>query len=513
MEKWDAIVIGAGNGGLLAAATLADKGKKVLLLERHNLPGGFATSFKRGRFEFEASLHELCGFGREPGSGTVRKIFDELDLSDKVEWVDIPNAFRVISAEDGIDAVMPFGIEEFIKKTEELVPGSEESLRRLFDLAGRNDKTIDFFGDINSFNMGIVKSVFTEHMDFVRTAAYSVNDVLNALNVPLKAQRIFSAYWSYLGADLDNMSFIHYMSMVRTYLALGAVIPRYRSHEISCAIVDKIEKCGGVVRFNSPVVKILMKDGRPYGVKLADGTEEYTSHIISNASQHNTYGKLMDEKDVPEVEVRHTNARDFAVRGFSMFVGLDKSPEELGIDDHCYLIYDTLDTKKQFELMKNIETNNVQATVCLNKAIKDCSPEGTTVFYFTCIFSDDCWGKVDAENYVKTKQYMANKMIDNFEERTGIKIRDSIEEIEIATPMTYARYTDAPQGVIYGYFASPWDAVVPRTMMQGTDEKVPGLRFAGGFGTQLLGYSSAYTSGYNAANATLKDMEKEEEAK
>ena len=55
---YDVIVVGAGNGGLAAAATTAKGGLKTLLLEKHNLPGGCASSFVRGRFEFEPSLHE-----------------------------------------------------------------------------------------------------------------------------------------------------------------------------------------------------------------------------------------------------------------------------------------------------------------------------------------------------------------------------------------------------------------------------------------------------------------------
>ena len=53
--KYDAVVIGAGNGGLAAAVRLSQAGMKTLLVEKHNIPGGFATSFRRGRFEFEAS--------------------------------------------------------------------------------------------------------------------------------------------------------------------------------------------------------------------------------------------------------------------------------------------------------------------------------------------------------------------------------------------------------------------------------------------------------------------------
>ena len=79
-SNYDIIVIGAGCGGLTAAVCAAQKGKKVLLLERHNAPGGFATSFVRGRFEFEASIDSLSCFGNSEGLGEVRQIFDEIEI-------------------------------------------------------------------------------------------------------------------------------------------------------------------------------------------------------------------------------------------------------------------------------------------------------------------------------------------------------------------------------------------------------------------------------------------------
>ena len=50
MEKYDLIVIGAGNGGLMTACRASQLGLKTLVVEKHNLPGGAATSFVRGRF-------------------------------------------------------------------------------------------------------------------------------------------------------------------------------------------------------------------------------------------------------------------------------------------------------------------------------------------------------------------------------------------------------------------------------------------------------------------------------
>lgn len=114
MTKYDAVVIGGGNGGLVAAIRLLQGGAKTLLVEKHNLPGGFATSFRRGRFEFEASLHELNDFGTADNAGDVRALFDSLGVTDKIDWVEIPEAYRVIVKSENLDATMPFGVENFI---------------------------------------------------------------------------------------------------------------------------------------------------------------------------------------------------------------------------------------------------------------------------------------------------------------------------------------------------------------------------------------------------------------
>ncbi|WP_405822959.1 NAD(P)/FAD-dependent oxidoreductase [Streptomyces sp. NBC_01390] len=49
----------------MTVATLQRAHLHILLIERHNVPGGFATSFRRGRFEFDTALHQLPGVGLE----------------------------------------------------------------------------------------------------------------------------------------------------------------------------------------------------------------------------------------------------------------------------------------------------------------------------------------------------------------------------------------------------------------------------------------------------------------
>ena len=94
MKTYDVIIIGAGNGGLAAAATCAKAGLSTLLLERHNLPGGSASSFVRGRFEFEPSLHELSGIGTPEEPGMVEEMFHRLGA--EVEWAKDNSTYRLI---------------------------------------------------------------------------------------------------------------------------------------------------------------------------------------------------------------------------------------------------------------------------------------------------------------------------------------------------------------------------------------------------------------------------------
>ena len=75
MADYDVVVVGAGNAGMTASAAMAKKGLKVLLLEKHNIPGGCGTSFCRGRFEFEVALHQLSGMGSPENPGPLRMMF------------------------------------------------------------------------------------------------------------------------------------------------------------------------------------------------------------------------------------------------------------------------------------------------------------------------------------------------------------------------------------------------------------------------------------------------------
>ncbi len=505
MIKYDTVVIGAGNGGLACANVLAKKGQKVLVLEQSHRPGGFAGSFKRGRFEFEISLHELCGFGRyDKPFGSVRSFFDYLGISDKIDWVDIPEAFRLISFNAGkeLDVTMPFGIDEFCRKAEEYAPGCEKGMRKLFSLGEECRLTVEKIGKSGS----AVTKLFAlmKKGGFLHTAPYSVDEVLSRLDMPEKAKNIFKAYWIYLDIDCETLSFFHYITMINSYIELKSVVPLCRSQELINCLVECLHSNSGELWLNSKVVKIDVANGLCKKIILEDGTEIEADNVVCNCSPHLVYGKMIECAKIPEFELKKVNAKKFSGRGFVVFLGLNKSAKELGLNNYSYFIYPDMDTKKQYELMSDIKTNDVQASICLNAANPNASPEGTCILTMTTLFNSDCWGGVSSEEYFDKKEEFASHMIDVFEKATNIRIRDYIEELEIASPETFAHFTGTPQGTIYGYHSQDWDGVIQRTMTSGTEHGIKNLFFAGGWCEKLLGYSSSLSSGRDCAERVCK---------
>ena len=511
MNSFDCVVIGAGNGGLIASLRLAKSGKKVLLVERHILPGGFATSFSRGRFNFEASLHELCDFGHEENHGNLYTLFKELDLLDKIEFVDVPEAFRVISLSNKEDDyVMPFGIENFINKMEEYVPNSRKSMTTFFELGKEIQDAMRYLNEAKGHPDS--KVLMKKYPNFMRVAPYNVDPVLNAIKMPKKAQDILNTYRSYLGAPSSKLGFIHYCIMVYLYVSLKAQIPTKRSHNISMTIADEIIKNGGTIYYGREVDEILIdKDKKEVkGVVLDDGTIINTKHIISNASPHSVYGHMIKDANlIPKKALQRANFSTLSGRGFSLFLGLNKSKEELGLKEYSYFIYNSLDSNKEFESMHNIN-NSSQVVVCLNNALPDASLKGTTILYFTSLFFGDCFDKaLTKENYFELKDKLAKNFIKTFEKATGVEITPYIEEIEVATPLTYAHYTDSPDGTIYGYLTADLDNMMPRLMRMYNEDYINGLKFCGGHAMRSSGYNSSYLSGDLAAKFTLGDLKKD----
>src|SRR5574343_1357463 len=129
MKHYDAVVIGAGNAGLTAATALQRGGSRTLLVERHNIPGGCATSFVRGNFEFEVALHQLSGLGTEDKPFVMRKFFDKLGVMGKVEFIQEHALYRLVVPGE-LDVTLPASWSGIRRLLQEMYPAESEAIER-----------------------------------------------------------------------------------------------------------------------------------------------------------------------------------------------------------------------------------------------------------------------------------------------------------------------------------------------------------------------------------------------
>ena len=503
MKKYDFIVVGSGCAGLGAGLELAYNGKKVLMIEQHNIPGGCATSFKRGRFEFDPSLHELCSVGSEEKPGGVRELLDKFGV--KLEWSRVDDCFRCVSVySDGtpMDVTMPCGIPEFIDKMEYYVPGTKQKMVEFFELFDEIDEGTNYASQ-DKYNL--IK-LMVKYPNFLKTGSYDTMSILKALDLPQKCIDILSVYWSYLGVDMDHLNFVHYVSMVKSYVELGAYIPTHTSHDISVSMVERFKEMGGEIWFNCRASEFIFEGNKCTGVKTNLGTV-YADCVMANINPDIIFGKMMDKSIVPEKEKKLSAARNrlLGARMFTMHIGLNTTAEKLGIKDYSIFLPDSSDSTAEYNSLKSVDTNNYSIFLCYNICNPKASPEGTCQVSFTTMFAaPDDWNDVKDEDYYALKNKVCAKIINNLKEKTGIDIAPYIEEIAISSPWTFARYIGVPEGSVYGFETRDWDNIMARTMSMAQDYNINGLIPIGTSGIRGDGYSSCLMSGSIMAKFALK---------
>ena len=510
MNKYDAVVVGSGNGGLSSACTLAKAGKKVLLVEKHNLPGGVASSFKRGRFEFESALHELASIGTEENPADLRKLL-EGEYGVKIHWNHIPDIFRVISMDSNghvfRDVKMPMDRKAFEDKMESYAPGNRKAVQTMFELYDECTRALAYLEE--SKGHPETKVLMKNYPNFLKVGSYPVNKVLDALGFTAEAKKIMSTYWSYMMVDLDHLSSIFYLMMVCSLVDIGAYIPDHTSSQLENAMYSRFVELGGEGWFNCKAEEVLFDENNAVrGVKTTQGEVE-TKHVIWNGNPSLAYANNIPAKVIPEREIKLANARKFSARMFVVYIGLNRSAKDLGIEDYNIFINPGNDSVTEYNRMCIDEPIKSCAALCYNVVNPGISPEGTCMMSFTTSYCADVWGDVDPKDYFKKKQELALQSIELYEKAVGVVLKPFIEEIEVATPWTFSRYAGVPEGGVYGYEAGGWDNCMARMMMYENDYPIKGLMFTGAAGPRGDGYSESLITGNMIARMTLREMQKE----
>ena len=501
-DHYDVIVVGGALAGLSAALMLADRGRSVLVLERHNLPGGIATSFVRGGIEIEAALHEMMSIGEKGSRLKVGKFFDDMGVD--IDWLKVPEAYH--ASLPGVELTLHPGPETFAKEIDGQVPGTYDKVLNLLKLCTA------VFDSVNELSVHPMSKpmMLIKHAAFVKTAGYSTREVLDTFDLPQQALDLLAPYWIYVGSGFSELPFTVFSVLMADYVGYGSYIPKKLSHEMSLKMAERAEEMGVQIEYRQNVSNILVRDGRVCGVRTDRGDEIRSDYVICSAYPNKVYTSMIEPADaVPVGAIKMVNGRRLSLTAFSVIMILDKTAEEMNIRDYSVFRGDTMDTDRLYRDLAGLGPYRYLTCICHNLANPGITPEGTCSFSITALPQVEGWKRVRAEDYDRVKHEAARQMIEDLSAYLGVNLFDHILEIVIETPMTVARYTGAWNGCIYGYAHTMQDHIVARLQTAEAEHFIGGLEFAGAHQISGDGMGPAVTNGRKAAKNVLDTMARE----
>jgi phytoene dehydrogenase-like protein len=476
---YDFIIIGGGLGGLTAGAKLAREGKKVLLLEQHDRPGGCATTFKRREFTMEVGLHEMDG---PHPRDRKNKVFQELGITDRVTFLEVPEFYRFINGRtDVVITHDPAGTSKALKQA---FPGEAEGIDAYFWHLLNNKRVM-------VLNRNKPEKSIGQFMDEI----IRDEDLKLALLGNL----------GYYHDDPYTLSWFYYLGAQGSHFGGPGSFIQGGSQQLSNALMEIIREHGGVVKLNCLATRINSGGKKPPGVTYQEmrGRDravysDQAGGIIVNAAVPNLAGQLLSE---PEGKRLAESIRENRIGAslLTVYFGFRRPLKEVGNRYYSTFVFDP-----SVRSLSGIAQNNHTGFSTRGFTFVDYSqvdsrlaPEGKSVGAACAIDYPADWEGLSREEYTRMKSDVADIITDRCE-RFIPGFREALEYTEVATSLSVRRFTLNPGGAVYGFAQHPNK---PTAYL----EALPGnIHIASAWGRLGGGFSGAILNGYDVANEMLR---------
>lgn len=495
MNDYDTIVIGSGAGGLTAALALARVGQRVLVLEQHNLPGGWCHSFALDGFLFSPGVHYV---GQLHPEGRLRQIYEGLGVANDLTFLELnPDGFdHVIIGDQQFD--IPKGRDQFVRRLQAEFPAEAAKIEPLF-------RMIDCLAKVDG-------------------GKNSVLDIWRLLTVGLRSMDRcldkFGIQDKRLRAILTMQAGDHGMGPSEAPAALHAAVmahyfeggyyPQGGAKMIPRAFIRALRRSGGQIRVGTAVKKILIegtgRGRKATGVQLDDGTQITAANIVSNADPGVTFNELIGEEHLSRKLKKRLYKTEYSLSALSLFCATDLDLEAMGCDSGNYWystgsrVEDLYDVAKLEQPLESGELPGIFLTVT---TLKDRAKQKNGLHTIECFsfISYDVFKKWQTTqfgerpaDYEALKAKLQQMMFRRMDEIVP-GLSDNLVFSALGTPLTNSHYVHATRGNLYGT-AKRWNQIGPWSYPVQTEI---GRLFMCGASTQAHGVAGATESGLSVA--------------
>jgi prolycopene isomerase len=383
---------------------------------------------------------------------------------------------------------------EAVEALQKKFPAEASSIRNFFDFVWQ------FANEASSIHYLTDPEASKEKYPvFSKYALMNTQDVLDEYFRDPTLKAVISIYSGYAGLPPTKLPFMTMAGLIWIY---GEFYPYYikgGSQALSNAILDTFIKSGGRTKFNCTAKKLTVKEGSIQGVLTESGEMITAPCVVSNASVISSFVDLMDPEDVPAETLQMLGSRTIGPSAFNVYCGLDRSPEDLGIEI-CSQFVVRAQPWNSSKLPASLAPPKGMLMTCYNLSDSDASPAGTSQVALCTLHYADDWISIPPAQYAETKYAYAEYMLELAEEACP-GFRAAIEEVEVATPLTMMRFVGHPGGAIYGFDQYAKDS----NIFVQPPQSIEGLYFAGCW-VDTGGFQPTLESGVNAAETIMQQI-------